>query len=473
MRSWRWKFPPVLLGGLALALVALAPPAALGQVNEECNGFIDLDYDPPPVISVPPFNVNVRITLGGGQIIGGPGSPMITYPFVHFWLDCVPPVPPTLAPPCADDGSVMFKGPITTDCPGVTWTANVGASGHNNLVTFTPTPAVTSPPDTPEPVGFCKLEFPVTVVAAPSKGTCSGDTATCNLGGPNTCPIGQTCNEEIPQIADYLNLSASGIDPNQDAFCNNGLTSGGFQTTAIGSKPIVTTDYDCYEADSTFSSSGHTLTDVFGTFTNVQVGAAQRCCAPAVKVTDPTTPVTLLPEHLVGYVITSTLKRDVSGVKVNSPQFGVFTVHVTKVAGKAALLVPSNKTVEPNPPPPQDLNPTNHFLCYNFDTLTGGIPGPVMVRDQFNPNPPGTKLPQIVTFTKQKSWRLCVPVDKDGLDPSAPTNKSGLLCLVTGPDMQSPLNHTFVNWSNQFQHPATNVHLDKLDDFCVPATVTP
>src|SRR6516162_5390253 len=80
MRSWRWKFPPVLLGGLALALVALAPPAALGQVNEECNGFIDLDYDPPPVISVPPFDVNVRVTLGGGQIIGGPGSPMITYP---------------------------------------------------------------------------------------------------------------------------------------------------------------------------------------------------------------------------------------------------------------------------------------------------------------------------------------------------------------------------------------------------------
>jgi hypothetical protein len=111
-------------------------------------------------------------------------------------------------------------------------------------------------------------------------------------------------------------------------------------------------------------------------------------------------------------------------------------------------------------------------LCYNFDTVTGGIPGQVMVRDQFNPDP-ATKKPQIVTFTKQKSWRLCVPVNKNMLDPTAPNNRNGLLCLVTGPDMQSPLMNTHVNWSNQFQHPATNVHPDKLDDFCVPATVTP
>jgi hypothetical protein len=64
-------------------------------------------------------------------------------------------------------------------------------------------------------------------------------------------------------------------------------------------------------------------------------------------------------------------------------------------------------------------------------------------------------------------------VDKDGLDPSAPTNTSGLLCLVTGMDIDSPLKDTFVNWANQFQNPATNVHADKLDDFCVTAIVTP
>src|SRR5262249_55016016 len=105
--------------------------------------------------------------------------------------------------------------------------------------------------------------------------------------------------------------------------------------------------------------------------------------------------------------------------------------------------------------------------------VMGGVPGPVMVRDQFNPNPPGTKPPQTVTFTKQKSWRLCVPVNKDGLDPSAPANTSGLLCLVTGNDIDSPLKNTFVNWANQFQTPASNVHIDTLDDFCVTAIAPP
>jgi hypothetical protein len=44
---------------------------------------------------------------------------------------------------------------------------------------------------------------------------------------------------------------------------------------------------------------------------------------------------------------------------------------------------------------------------------------------------------------------------------------------VTGNDKDSPLKNTFVNWANQFQNPATNVHVDKLDDFCVTAIVTP
>jgi hypothetical protein len=78
MRSWRRKFPPVLLGGLAL--LALTAPAALGQEQDECNGFIDLDYNPPVSNPppAPPFNVNVKITLGGGEIIGGPVTPMIS-----------------------------------------------------------------------------------------------------------------------------------------------------------------------------------------------------------------------------------------------------------------------------------------------------------------------------------------------------------------------------------------------------------
>jgi hypothetical protein len=105
--------------------------------------------------------------------------------------------------------------------------------------------------------------------------------------------------------------------------------------------------------------------------------------------------------------------------------------------------------------------------------VSGGIPKPVLVRDQFNPNPPGTKPPQTVTFTNQPSWQLCVPVDKNGEDPSAETSTSGLLCLVTGKDINSPIKGVRVSWSNQLQPAQKRVHLDKLDAFCVSATITP
>ena len=266
------------------------------------------------------------------------------------------------------------------------WTSNNPGGGATTGVLFTAAPTVVIAANTPDPPGTCFLQFTETVLA------------------PSTNADGF-----IEQVVSY-----------DEAMCDNGeLDSGGFQTGEV-SVTVPAVDFDCYEGDSTFSSSGHTLTDVFGTFTNVTVGSSQRLCAPAVKVTDPAQPVILATEHLVGYAINQPLKRNVKGVVVNSPQFGSFTVDVTRVAGKAALLVPSFKTVKPSPPLAPDLNPTNHFLCYDFDVVSGGIPGPRQVRDQFNPNPPGTKPPQTVTFTKQKSWRLCVPVSKDGLDPERP-----------------------------------------------------
>jgi hypothetical protein len=420
--------------------------AAISRADNVCNGFINFEYPEPPN---PPGGqhkvgdkVTVRLDLGAGSITGGPLN-ILGITSVRFDLACT--VPPLPVPMCANEGAVIsYDGDssITSDCPGGAppqgpWTSNNIPGGSTTDVVFTAAPKVIIAANTPDPPGTCFLQFTETVKA------------------PSTNPAGF-----IEQVTSY-----------EMAQCDNGeLDSGGFQTGEV-SVVVPTVDFDCYEADSTFSSPGHTLTDVFGTFTNVTVGSSQRLCAPARKVTDPDQ--TLGTEHLVGYSIKQSLKRNVKGVAVNSPQFGPFTVDVTKVAGKAALLVPSFKTVVPSPPPAQDTNPMNHFLCYDFDVVSGGIPGAVQVRDQFNPNPPGTKPPQTVTFTKQKSWRLCVPVDKDSLDSSAPANPNGLLCLVTGNDKDSPLKNTFVNWANQFQNPATNVHVDKLDDFCVTAIVTP
>jgi hypothetical protein len=427
--------------GLAVlcALGLAVGHATISRADNVCNGFINFE------LSGGAHNVGDKVTVkldfGAGTITGGT---KLTITSVRFDLACT--VPPLPVPMCANEGPVIsYDGDssITTNCPGGAppqgpWISNNVAGGATTDVIFTASPTIDVPANTPDPPGTCFLQFTETVLA------------------PSTNPGGF-----IEQVVSY-----------ETALCDNGeLDSGGSQTGQV-SVNVPTVDFDCYEADSTFSSPGHTLTDVFGTFTNVTVGSSQRLCAPARKLTDPDQ--TLGTEHLVGYSIKQALKRNVKGVAVNSPQFGPFTVDVTKVAGKAALLVPSFKSVVPSPPPsPPDLNPTNHFLCYDFNVVSGGVPGPVMVRDQFNPNPPGTKPPQTVSFTKQKSWRLCVPVDKDSLDPSAPTNTSGLLCLVTGPDVDSPLQNTFVNWANQFQKPATNVHIDKLDDFCVTAIVTP
>jgi hypothetical protein len=427
--------------GLAVlcALGVAVGHATISRADNVCNGFINFSYPVPP--NPPPGQhnvgdtVTVQFDLGAGTITGGPANILM---LTSIRVDLACKTPPLPVPGCPSEPVPVMMythNSFTSNCPGITFTDS-GSSTTD--VTFTASPTLDIPALTATPPGKCFLQITETIVA------------------PSTNPDGF-----ITQVVSY-----------DQAQCDNGLLdSGGFQTGQV-SVVVPTVDFDCYEADSTFSSPGHTLTDVFGTFTNVTVGSSQRICAPARKVTDPDQ--TLGTEHLVAYSVKQNLKRNVKGVSVNSPQFGPFVVDVTKVAGKAALMVPSFKTVQPSPPPPQDTNPKNHFLCYDFDVVSGGVPGPVMVRDQFNPNPPGTKPPQTVTFTKQKSWRLCVPVDKDGLDPDAPKPPiSGLLCLVTGPDIDSPLKNTFVNWANQFQNPAQKVHIDKLDDFCVTAIVTP
>jgi hypothetical protein len=268
---------------------------------------------------------------------------------------------------------------------------------------------------------------------------------------------------------------------------NHVLVSSQTQTAEIPMCSTVTPtpDFNCYQCETTVSTPLTSLASMFGTFTaasnNVKVNGSQRLCTPTVKVTDPATPVVLPQDpnaHLVAYKIEgSNLKAtDGKGVKVHTQQFGDFTVDVKRVALKAALLVPSSKSLDPNTPPPFVNQNTGHFLCFNFDTLTGSIPAEVMDRDQFNPQPPGSKVPQGVTFTHLDSWRLCVPVDKNGLDPSVDPNAmsaDGLLCLVTGTDINSPIKPgVFVSFSNQFQNAQKKAHLDKLDDFCAPATIT-
>ncbi len=309
--------------GLAVlcALGVVVGHAAISRADNVCNGFINFEYPvaPPPGGHNVGDKVTVKLDLGAGSITGGPLN-ILAITSVGFDLACT--VPPLPVPMCANEGPVIsYDGDssITSDCPGGAppqgpWTSNNPGGGATTDVVFTAAPKVIIAANTPDPPGTCFLQFTETILA------------------PSKNPAGF-----IEQVVSY-----------DMAQCDNGeLDSGGFQTGEL-QVAVPTVDFDCYEADSTFSSSGHTLTDVFGTFTNVTVGSSQRLCAPARKVTDPDQ--TLGTEHLVGYAIKQSLKRNVKGVVVNSPQFGSFTVDVTKVAGKAALLVPSFKTVAAESP---------------------------------------------------------------------------------------------------------------------------
>ena len=442
----------VSVGVVAPALALLLPTRASADT---CNGFIFIEY--PNLMG--PVNigdqVDVRIFLAAGLIQGGPQN-VLTVTDFFFNLAC-----DVDAQPISPFGNGIGPGGSATGC--VKDPANPVSFVAGSLANVTcGVPFSDGGPgfgdgrriDTPGlvlhgalvPV-FCSADFKVQVNA---------------LSGDSTPLV-------IEQLVGY-----------HGAKCDSDtgfLDSGNFQTAAIDIVPPTPVDFDCYQADSIFNGTLNSLTDVFGTFTNVQVAGSQRLCTPAVKVTDPAEPVNLPQDpsaHLVGYQLKGSFKRHVLGVHVTTMQFGDFTVDVKKVSGKAALLVPSSKSLDPNNPPPNADAKTGHFLCYNFDTVSGGTPKPVLVRDQFNPNPPGTKPPQTVTFTNQSSWQLCVPVDKNGEDPSAETSTSGLLCLVTGKDINSPIKPGVrVSWSNQLQPAQKRVHLDKLDDFCVSATITP
>jgi hypothetical protein len=455
---FRKVFAAIVRSGLcALALAALTPTAAFAQANE-CNGLLNISYPSfttTPIVP-PPAVVDMQIDLGTGTITGSsnppPNNNFLTVTTFQIQLACRGDA--ALIPTCVTDGpgKVDFiVGSETDNCP-----THFTAVQTGNKVTFTAMPpGLVIPHDNDTLPYFCQVKFQM-LVSAPS----------AQDGTPDV----------IEQTACF-----------DQAHCDNGvLVAAVCQTSSI---PVTTPteDFDCYQADKALSATDpcmatggtcklDTLVDQFAMYDGVPVKGSQRLCAPAVKVTDEAQPVSLPTEHLAGYEIRGRIgsstfpKGGFEDVHVHSAQFGDFTVDVTKIAGKAALLVPTMKSTDPNTPPPPFDEKKGHFLCYDLDNVTPkGAPGTVHVRDQFNPALPDPS--QTVTFKKpDKGWRLCTPVNKNGFDPPAETSSDGLLCLVTGNDVNSPLPQD-VSWSNQLQT-ATKVHLDKLDDFCATATIT-
>src|SRR5881296_2397424 len=199
------------LGLLAIAVSAAAPRVA--HAVNTCNGLITIDYVSGPDFALPGDVVRVKLTLGTGSIQGGT---KLNVNRLRFDLDCDSNF--TLGIPCTDEGSkVEYEGDstITTTC-GVTWTTGHAVSDTPNEVVFTPSSPVMIAANQTIPPGFCSLEFDVKVLARSTDST----------------------PDEIEETTGYLATQ-------NDARCDNNLTSTGQQSSSIPLCPTCDDSNEC------------------------------------------------------------------------------------------------------------------------------------------------------------------------------------------------------------------------------------
>jgi hypothetical protein len=443
------------IGLLGLALAALMPTAALAQGGGECNAFINVKYPQfpggvPTFLIPPPTDIDMEVAFGTGSITGGPSNILMLNTFT---LDLACNADHLLIPsPCTPDfppQKVAFVAMVQPTCAGSIFTPTVAG----NVVTFNADKEIDIPAGFSTLPGFCSVRFTLRVLEG-----FSNDVTSPNL---------------LEEAVSY------GLAAANATRCDNGvLVSGGSQTSAIPVTTAPPEDFTCYQTkkpvnfDPTNPDQVNPigkLVDMFGTNRDVSLTLVKRVCAPAAKSSSP--PPGANGEHLVGYnvgKIGSSTFQPVKDVQVKTQQFGDLTVDVVKIAGRVPLLVPGFKIKNPPPNvfPPPDLNPKNHFLCYDLAKLRGAIPSGVpLVTDQFGS--------QELDLVNSKSWRLCAPVDKNDEDPDAETSSSGLFCYVaeTANGSKNPVKGVKVSWATQIEPKGNVQKLDNIDDFCVAATI--
>jgi hypothetical protein len=396
---------------LLLLAVALIPVLASAQVNT-CVGTISLTYFDPPGRPLDVGDVlHVRGAFGTGLIVGGTA---IAYNKFQFDLDCNLAQP--LVPPCTDFGPIIsYAGDatITTDC-GVTWTSNNPTGGFlPNQVEFDASPPLLVPPNIANPPGFCTVGFDVTVEAVPA-----------------TLAVGEIIGYQI-------------------AFCNNGLTSGNFQTAAA-TFAQAQQHYDCYETPrSNIPAQLVTVVDRFGTTQN-RVVTIQRLCAPADKNGEtPDAPLDPLHYASADYGTTAGFTK-VSGVSAIT-QFGMYTMDVVQ---PSAILLPASKGLQACVAPLQG----EHFQCYKLRNVKGPAPKGVIVRDQFVG-------PFSIDINPRGPDRLCVSAQKNG---QGTLTSNAFLCLRTRND-KLPFGAVDACLTTQFGQ--KHVSATQFDELCVPATI--
>ena len=406
-------------GLIALALAAL-PSAALA--DNTCNGFVNIDYVGAPPVSNIGDVVRMKLTLGTGNILGGT---KLTIDSVELDLDCNANFP--LVPGCTDEGAIIeYEGDafphLTTDC-GVTWSSGHPVGTNPNQVVFTATPSLVIPAGNSVPPGFCSIEFDVKVLSP-------------SIDGDGV----------IEQVAGY-----------DVAACDNGvLVSGGFQTSSITTPPPL--HFSCYQVPrGGIPDQKVNLVDRFGS-TMAKLTEIHRLCAPTDKNgEDPTAPQS--PVHLSGLTIGSTTGTfsKPKGLSVSN-QFGSYTVDIVS---PVVLLTPTSKSLAAPVPPPLGAVGQRHLQCYRLNNVKGPAPAGIHVEDQFTAPFGGITL----AVDSRGPDRLCVPVNKNGEDPTAPSDPNGLMCFHTKNDTL-PFNQRTVFITNQFG--SFKETLTQYDELCVP-----
>jgi hypothetical protein len=200
------------LVGIGLFVASMALPRTAAATNT-CNGQFAIDYVAGPAFAIPGDILRVRLTIGTSSIQGGT---MLTLNRVRFDLDCNDNF--ALGVPCTDEGmQVEYEGDgtITTTCATV-WTTGHATSANPNEVVFSAAPPVMIPANQPIPPGFCAVEFDVKVLAQSVDNT------------PN----------DIQETTGYLASQ-------NDATCNNGLSSSSTQSSSIPLCPNCDDGADC------------------------------------------------------------------------------------------------------------------------------------------------------------------------------------------------------------------------------------
>ena len=212
----------------------------------------------------------------------------------------------------------------------------------------------------------------------------------------------------------------------------------------------------CYNLkNAPFDEAPVTLTDRFGT-RSMTVRKAREVCAPANKNgEDPSAPTS--PDFMTAYSIKGGGKFERVRAQTVVNQFGSLTVDITT---PRTLLVPS--AYSPTSLPSSAVGAfVDHFTCYDVRVTnrTPKFPGATVTVQ--------TAL-ETATIEVQKPERLCIPTDKNGEEPTAPTFPENFLCYRTKAK-GSPSGTAFLN--NQFGPQIYGI--GSRAELCVPTQLNP